>query len=81
MWKRLNFSITGKKHLEKNQPCQDVTYGRITDDGALILVADGAGSSKFSHIGSRVLVSSFADYVEKNFERLHSEKNVDDAIN
>ncbi len=66
--KKLNFSITGKSHREQNSICQDYTYARVSDDTAVIAVADGAGSSRRSHIGSKIVANCFAHYARKRFD-------------
>jgi len=52
-------SVIGNGHIVHNIPCQDnCAHLRINDTWSVAVVCDGAGSAKFSHIGS--------DFVSRN---------------
>ena len=71
-----HFSITqqGKRHIEKNVPCQDFSASKrmyLAQFGCEIViaaVADGVGSCEFSQFGSATAVQSFLNYVENNIQ-------------
>ena len=71
-----HFSITqqGKRHIEKNVPCQDFSVSRrieLSRFGRQIViaaVADGVGSCEFSQFGSATAVQSFLNCVEHNLQ-------------
>ncbi len=53
------FSIVGKSHMTSSDCCQDSHLIRRTEDGRIIAaVADGVGSAKNSHIGSKIAVNT-----------------------
>lgn len=57
-WKAIANSVIGTSHQKRNQVCQD--YGGFVTIGDIIVgaVADGAGSAKYSGIGSQLAVES-----------------------
>jgi protein phosphatase 2C-like protein len=60
MWKAVGTSVTGTSHTDLQIPCQDYSaYARGVIGSApslTIAIADGAGSARLSHIGSRQAV-------------------------
>lgn len=71
-----HFSITqqGKRHIEKNIPCQDFSaskrmeLSRLGCQIVIAAVADGVGSCEFSQFGSATAVQSFLNCVEYNLQ-------------
>ncbi|MGM3307925.1 PP2C family serine/threonine-protein phosphatase [Anabaena sp. WFMT] len=67
-WKAIVRSATGTSHQEQKIPCQDYGDYRIFNDVIVGAVADGAGSAKYSQIGSKLAVETvikcFADINE-----------------
>ncbi|MTJ55061.1 protein phosphatase 2C domain-containing protein [Anabaena sp. UHCC 0253] len=67
-WKAIARSATGTSHQEQKIPCQDCGHYRIFNDVIVGAVADGAGSAKYSQIGSELAVKTvikcFADINE-----------------
>ena len=56
-WKVGGVSVVGFSHIEEGTPCQDAFAVKVTNCGRLIAaVADGAGSTKLSHIGAQAFV-------------------------
>ena len=53
-WRVLGASVMGTAHRRTDKPCQDAHAFRVLDEGALLVVADGAGSSAYSDEGARV---------------------------
>ncbi|MBD2690693.1 protein phosphatase 2C domain-containing protein [Anabaena catenula] len=57
-WKAIARSAMGTSHQEQKIPCQDCGDYRIFNDVIVGVVADGAGSAKSSHIGSKLAVKT-----------------------
>lgn len=51
-------SVTGPSHVAKGEPCQDVAAIHEHGDLTLLVVSDGAGSLKNSHVGAAVAVEA-----------------------
>lgn len=57
------FSIVGKSHIEKDTCCQDAHKIRKMDNGWYVAaIADGVGSAKNSHIGSKIAADTVVDF-------------------
>lgn len=63
-WKEVNAAVVGGAHLKCNPPvpCQDAAFA-ISKPRPAIFVADGAGSSILSHIGSEAVVNSLCRFM------------------
>lgn len=74
-WIIIGSSVTGKKNIQNDIPCQDSSrYAAISDKWNIIVVADGAGSLANSHLGS--------DFITAGIIRLfQKQSNVLDKIN
>ncbi|AFZ28070.1 hypothetical protein Cylst_6099 [Cylindrospermum stagnale PCC 7417] len=57
-WKAIARSATGTSHKIQKIPCQDFGHYRIFNDVIVGAVADGAGSAKYSQIGSKLAVET-----------------------
>lgn len=83
-----HFSITqqGKRHIEKNVPCQDFSASkriyleRFECEIVIAAVADGVGSCEFSQFGSATAVQSFLNCVEYNIQNKISELSDENII-
>lgn len=64
-WKKFTFSITGKKHKVEGVVCQDAVSSWVNGDRGCVVLADGAGSAKFSRIGALVA----CNYIKSLFEK------------
>ncbi len=66
-WTVLGDSVTGTSHRTRSTPCQDAfrvrTFGPMAE-WLVVAVADGAGSSSHSEIGSTMACDEFAHRVE-----------------
>lgn len=64
-WRAIVHSAIGTRHQQKQLPCQD--YGSYIVQGDTIMgaVADGAGSAKFSDIGSKLAVKTALAMLEQ----------------
>lgn len=57
------FSIIGKSHIEKGTCCQDSHKIKKMDNGWYVAaIADGVGSAKNSHIGSKIAADTVVDF-------------------
>lgn len=60
-WLIVDYSVTGKGHIEKGTPCQDSRYiERINSQWGVAVCCDGAGSKVNSHIGSKFVAEQTA---------------------
>src|SRR5262245_45254294 len=57
-WRVLGASVVGTSHRKVDKPCQDAHAYRVLPDGALLVVADGAGSAEYSEEGARLAVDT-----------------------
>ena len=55
-WKTLAHSATGVSHQREHIPCQDAAGMLVAGQVFIGVVADGAGSSRMSNIGSKLIV-------------------------
>jgi hypothetical protein len=92
VWRHIAQSLQGPSHLADGTCCQDANRVCILGDAAtsslVACVADGAGSAKFSDVGSRIACDAIVDnatsYLERNatfdgFTRDEAIRWVDDA--
>jgi hypothetical protein len=73
-WKAIARSATGTSHKDQKIPCQDYGHYRIFDNVIVGAVADGAGSAKYSDIGSKVAVETTLKYLSRISEHLQKRK-------
>jgi serine/threonine protein phosphatase PrpC len=73
-WKAIARFAVGTSHQEEKIPCQDYGHYRIFNDVIVGAVADGAGSAKYSHIGSKVAVETTLKYLSTISEYLQQRK-------
>lgn len=78
-WAGMEEAVVGLAHRARNQPCQDAVQLKVHPRPILVL-ADGAGSAKLSHLGAGAVVRGVARLVlslESSFSQLldqpHSE--------
>ncbi len=64
-WKALAHCAIGTSHQKLQLPCQDFGDYKIVDRVIIGVVADGAGSAKFSDTGSQLAVRTVLDYFTK----------------
>ena len=68
-WTVAYASVMGNLHVKEDIPCQDsCEYLPIGKNYGIAVVADGAGSSPNSHIGSRLAVKSATKYFKELVE-------------
>ncbi len=51
-WKIVSASVTGKGHLDQNQPCQDALHHAVVHGVLQAVICDGAGSASHSQTGA-----------------------------
>lgn len=68
----------GKSHKKNNMPCQDYCDYYVDSDNefSIIALSDGAGSCKYSHWGSELLVQKIILFFQNNYKILF-EKEID----
>jgi len=60
------FSVVGKSHIKKGTGCQDSHCIRKLENGWVIAaVADGVGSAKNSHIGSKIAAQTVVEFCDE----------------
>ncbi len=63
-------SVIGNGHILHNIPCQDsCAHERINEIWGIAVVCDGAGSARFSHIGSDFVARNLAHCLQEVIER------------
>ena len=72
-YKNIHHSVRGKAHKENGAPCQDKTYYLNKDDLHVISLADGAGSSKYSDKGAKIVTKFIEEFLCDNFDNLYSD--------
>lgn len=65
--------VRGKKHKHEGTNCDDFFETAFTDDCAVVIVCDGAGSKLLSRIGARVSCESAAAYLKESLAKLFSD--------
>lgn len=70
-WKTFTVTFRGKLHEKENIKCQDSVYGFSSGDTVILALSDGAGSARLSHLGSKIVVNTFAGLLKYNFEKFY----------
>jgi hypothetical protein len=66
-WKAIARSAIGTSHQKQNIPCQDYGDYKIIDRTIIGVVADGAGSAKYSDMGAKLAVNTvLKTFTEQN---------------
>ncbi|MCC5610134.1 protein phosphatase 2C domain-containing protein [Nostoc sp. CHAB 5834] len=65
IWKAVCHYSTGVSHQKQDLSCQDYGEYRLFGEVVIGAVADGAGSTKYSHLGSQIAVKEILGYLEK----------------
>ena len=86
MWRPIAQSMQGPSHVADGSPCQDNHCVRVFGDGAdatlVACIADGAGSAKYSEVGSAMACTAIAENAAAYFEsqRRFDDLQLEDAI-
>ena len=65
--------VRGKKHKHEGTNCDDYFETAVTDDCAIVVVCDGAGSKPLSRIGARVSAEGAAAYLKAKTAELFAD--------
>jgi serine/threonine protein phosphatase PrpC len=79
-WKAVVGSAIGTSHQDQEIPCQDYGHYRIFNDVIVGAVADGAGSAKYSNVGSGLTVKTVLKYLGRISEYLQKRKHCGQKI-
>jgi len=74
-WKAIARYATGTSHQDQKIPCQDYGNYRIFNNVIVGAVADGAGSAKYSDVGSKLAVETVLKYLGRISEYLQKRKH------
>jgi serine/threonine protein phosphatase PrpC len=69
-WSIVSGTVTGRSHEKKGLPCQDKVYKLYANEVAVIVLADGAGSSPYSDQGAAVVSEAIAWMLSDCFDEL-----------
>lgn len=71
----LNVSLIGNKHVNRGTPCEDASFSLSANGVHVVVVADGAGGSKYTHarFGARCAVECVAELMTKHFDAFYFE--------
>ena len=63
-------SLTGRKHRDKGNPCEDASFTVNQDGVYVVCLSDGAGGSQYTHanIGSKSVVQTICDLMVHHFD-------------
>lgn len=83
MWRHIAQSVEGDRHSAEGVPCQDCWRVRVLGDDAdsvlVACVADGAGISAHSDVGSRLACESILASAEAHYHRNQTFAGLDQA--
>lgn len=67
----------GGRHKTNNQPCEDRTYSLSKNGVDVIALADGAGSSKYTHSaeGAECVTKTISEFFCNNFDKFYEKEN------
>ena len=67
-WRVVAASVTGRRHVQQNQPCQDAVRWEAGPGGWLLAaVADGAGSAKLGEVGAATAATAALAELRQRF--------------
>lgn len=66
----------GARHIANSLPCEDRTLGKIQNGVCVIALADGAGSSKYTHsaLGAECITETICNFFCNNFDKFYDIK-------
>lgn len=79
MWKTAKDAVQGRRHKQRNVPCQDYTSTYSDDEITIIALADGAGSCEHSDLGAQVAVDTAIKVIKTSFDNIVGSEDVYDA--
>lgn len=75
LWKSVCCAVQGRGHAKNNIPCQDKVAKLESNGVHVIVLADGAGSAKFSHFGAECVVKSVAGFIVEKFSYIIAQED------
>lgn len=67
-WSSAASKCIGSNHGKTGTPCQDSVFTKLFDNGvSVIALADGAGSSRYSHYGSDFITKRTVEFIGERF--------------
>ena len=75
MWQYIGNTVSGRLHDRNCIPCQDKVCGKSLNHTHVIALADGAGSTLYSHFGAETVVESVCYEIASHFEEYILEKD------
>ena len=78
-WHLASAESQGVGHQKSGTPCQDKTLFQVSDDVAVIALADGAGSASLSHFGATVATETISNLLASEFDGLYMDAESDVA--
>lgn len=65
-----NLSLTGRKHRDKGNPCEDSSLSVNQDGVYAVCLSDGAGASQYTHadLGSKCVVQTICSLMVRHFD-------------
>lgn len=66
----------GTYHIKYDIPCQDCTYAKTTENRAIAIVSDGAGSKTYAKETAEILVNELIGLFEKNLLKENIQYNL-----
>jgi hypothetical protein len=80
-WRAIARSVKGTSHQKQNMPCQDYSNYKIIDHTIIGVVADGAGSAKYSDIGAKLAVKTVLEtFTEQNISNITELFNAESSV-
>lgn len=79
-WKAIARSAIGTSHLKQQMPCQDYGNYKIIDRVIIGVVADGAGSAKYSDIGAKLAVNTVLATITEHDLTIITELGSSDSV-
>ena len=69
---------TGNKHIARNTPCEDSSLAGQSCGVTAVVVADGAGSKKYTHarFGSEAACKKIFELITEHFDQLYNENRL-----
>ena len=70
-YKTIAKSVIGRKHIEKDLPCQDYSLSGNNNGVNFIMVSDGCGSKAHSEVGAQYLCEILFEKVSNEFDDIY----------
>ncbi len=73
----LSLSLNGRKHKDKDKPCEDASLAVRENGVYVVCLSDGAGSSQYTNtdIGAQCVVQTVCDLMTKHFDAFYHDNH------